>query len=215
MRSSRTTSCRSERRHHGRPHPSFVRIVPVRRLGIRLADFSCWFQSARRGRGTDRRKGGRAADPRSDVQGVQAGEAPPAMEARPRKIKAADAFVFVTGEYNWGMQPGLKNLTDIPGAMVLAAGRDRELFARPHRRRPSKLTWHGILSEMGMAVVSSTLTVGPISEALEHRRQADGRSRKAPRERLPPLRRRPRVVDRSREDATGAQGSASIDWSSR
>ncbi|MDB5817666.1 MAG: NADPH-dependent reductase, partial [Rhizobacter sp.] len=40
------------------------------------------------------------------------GEAPPAMEALAEKIRTADAFVFVTGEYNWGPQPGLKNLTD-------------------------------------------------------------------------------------------------------
>src|SRR6185437_15042430 len=40
------------------------------------------------------------------------GEAPPAMEALAAKIRAADAFVFVAGEYNWGVQPGLKNLTD-------------------------------------------------------------------------------------------------------
>jgi NAD(P)H-dependent FMN reductase len=40
------------------------------------------------------------------------GEAPPALEELAAKIRAADAFVFVTGEYNWGQQPGLKNLTD-------------------------------------------------------------------------------------------------------
>src|SRR5262245_31007882 len=40
------------------------------------------------------------------------GEAPAAIETLATKIRAADAFVFVTGEYNWGMQPGLKNLTD-------------------------------------------------------------------------------------------------------
>ena len=38
--------------------------------------------------------------------------APQALEVLASKIRAADAFVFVTGEYNWGMQPGLKNLTD-------------------------------------------------------------------------------------------------------
>lgn len=32
--------------------------------------------------------------------------APPALEELAQKIKAADAFVFVTGEYNWGPQPG-------------------------------------------------------------------------------------------------------------
>ena len=40
------------------------------------------------------------------------GTAPGAMQELAAKIKGADAFVFVTGEYNWGMQPGLKNLTD-------------------------------------------------------------------------------------------------------
>src|SRR5581483_12399071 len=40
------------------------------------------------------------------------GEAPANLEALAQKIKAADGFVFVTGEYNWGIQPGLKNLTD-------------------------------------------------------------------------------------------------------
>ncbi len=40
------------------------------------------------------------------------GTAPPAMETLARRIEAADAFVFVVGEYNWSVQPGLKNLTD-------------------------------------------------------------------------------------------------------
>src|SRR5215217_2809995 len=40
------------------------------------------------------------------------GEAPEPLEGLARKIRAADGFVFVTGEYNWGIQPGLKNLTD-------------------------------------------------------------------------------------------------------
>ncbi len=40
------------------------------------------------------------------------GTAPAALKALAGKIKAADAFLFVVGEYNWGVQPGLKNLTD-------------------------------------------------------------------------------------------------------
>jgi NAD(P)H-dependent FMN reductase len=34
------------------------------------------------------------------------------LETLAEKICTADAFVLVTGEYNWGVQPGLKNLTD-------------------------------------------------------------------------------------------------------
>ena len=95
------------------------------------------------------------------------GEAPVAMEAVATKIRAADAFVFVVGEYNWGIQPGLKNLTDHfleewfwrPAAIVSYSG-GRLSGAR------SNFLWHGTLSEMGMVVISSTLTVGPISLTL-------------------------------------------------
>ena len=95
------------------------------------------------------------------------GSAPPAMEALAQKILAADGFVFVTGEYNWGMQPGLKNLTDHfleewfwrPAAIVsYSAGRFSGARAA--------LAWHGTLSEMGMVVVSSTIAVGNIAQSL-------------------------------------------------
>jgi NAD(P)H-dependent FMN reductase len=96
------------------------------------------------------------------------GTAPAALEALAGKIVAADAFVFVTGEYNWGPQPGLKNLTDHfleewfwrPAAIAsYSAGR----FSGVR----SGTIWHGILNEMGMVVVSSTLAVGPISQTLD------------------------------------------------
>ncbi|EZP51249.1 MULTISPECIES: NADPH-dependent FMN reductase [Sphingomonas] len=96
------------------------------------------------------------------------GEAPPALETLAAKISAADAFVFVAGEYNWSVQPGLKNLTDHfleewywrPAAIVsYSAGR----FAGAR----AGLAWHGILSEMGMVVVSSTIAVGGIGHAFD------------------------------------------------
>ncbi len=100
------------------------------------------------------------------------GEAPAALEALAGKIKAADAFVFVTGEYNWGIQPGLKNLTDHfleewywrPAAIAsYSAGR----FAGAR----AATAWHGTLSEMGMVVISSSIAVGGIGHALD----ADGK----------------------------------------
>jgi len=93
--------------------------------------------------------------------------APQAMEALATKIRAAGAFVFVTGEYNWGMQPGLKNLTDHfleewfwRPAAIASYSAGRIAGAR------SGLLWHGTLAEMGMVVISSTLAVGPIADAL-------------------------------------------------
>ncbi len=103
------------------------------------------------------------------------GEAPPAMEALAQEIRSADAFIFVTGEYNWGVQPGLKNLTDHfleewfwrPAAIVsYSAGRLAGARAN--------LAWHGTLSEMGMVVISSTLAVGPIAAALDESAQPVG-----------------------------------------
>ena len=96
------------------------------------------------------------------------GSAPPEMERLAAKIRSADAFVFVTGEYNWGMQPGLKNLTDHyleewfwrPAAIVSYSG---GRLSGAHAAVP----WHGTLSEMGMVVISSTLAVASISTALD------------------------------------------------
>ena len=96
------------------------------------------------------------------------GEAPPAMAALAAKIRAADAFVFVIGEYNWGPQPGLKNLTDHfleewfwrPAAVIsYSPGRLSGVRAAT--------SWHPVLAEMGMVVISSTLAVGMIAETLD------------------------------------------------
>ncbi|MDX3909083.1 MAG: NADPH-dependent FMN reductase [Sphingobium sp.] len=108
------------------------------------------------------------------------GEAPPAMEALAETIRTADAFIFVTGEYNWGMQPGLKNLTDHfleewfwrPAAIAsYSAGRLGGARANS--------MWHPTLSEMGMVVISSTITVGPISQTLDEQGQPTGDAGKA------------------------------------
>ena len=108
------------------------------------------------------------------------GTAPVQMEALAAKIKAADAFLFVVGEYNWGVQPGLKNLTDHfleewfwrPAAIAsYSAGRIAGARAN--------LIWHGTLSEMGMVVISSTLSVGPIGAALDSSALPTGEAGKA------------------------------------
>src|ERR1700709_743693 len=96
------------------------------------------------------------------------GEAPEALEALAGKIKAADAFVFVTGEYNWGVQPGLKNLTDhfLEEFFWRPAAIASYSFGRLAGTR-SSYAWHNTLNEMGMVVISSTLTVGPIAQTLD------------------------------------------------
>lgn len=109
-----------------------------------------------------------------------AGEAPPAMERLAAQIREADGFVFVTGEYNWGMQPGLKNLTDHfleewfwRPAAIASYSASRLSGAR------SGYVWHPTLAEMGMVVVSSTLMVGPITETLDADAEPTGRAGEA------------------------------------
>jgi NAD(P)H-dependent FMN reductase len=108
------------------------------------------------------------------------GQAPEALEQLAGKIRNADGFIFVTGEYNWGVQPGLKNLTDHfleewfwrPAAIVsYSAGRLSGARAAT--------AWHGTLSEMGMVVISSTIGVGPIDQTLSENGEPIGDGGKA------------------------------------
>jgi NAD(P)H-dependent FMN reductase len=108
------------------------------------------------------------------------GQAPDALERLAGKIRDADGFVFVTGEYNWGIQPGLKNLTDHfleewfwrPAAIVsYSAGRISGARAAT--------AWHGTLSEMGMVVISSTISVGSITATLSPDGEPAGQGGKA------------------------------------
>ncbi|UGY14019.1 NADPH-dependent FMN reductase [Bradyrhizobium septentrionale] len=108
------------------------------------------------------------------------GHAPAVLETLAGKIRDADGFLFVTGEYNWGMQPGLKNLTDHfleewfwrPAAIAsYSAGR----FAGAR----AATAWHGTLSEMGMVVVSSTISAGPIAQTLSAEGQPIGEGGKS------------------------------------
>lgn len=108
------------------------------------------------------------------------GQAPAALEGLAQKIIAADGFVFVTGEYNWGLQPGLKNLTDHfleewfwrPAAIAsYSAGRFSGARAA--------LAWHGTLSEMGMVVISSSIAVGSIGQSLSPQGEPTGDGGKA------------------------------------
>jgi NAD(P)H-dependent FMN reductase len=108
------------------------------------------------------------------------GQAPAALETLAGKIRDAEGFVFITGEYNWGIQPGLKNLTDHfleewfwrPAAIAsYSAGRFSGARAA--------LAWHGTLSEMGMVVISSSLAVGPISQTLSEQGEPIGEGGKA------------------------------------
>jgi len=151
------------------------------RMGIRLAQFVV---EGLRGRGDeveliDARAVGLPMLDRMYKE-HRKGEAPAALEKLAGQIGAADGFVFITGEYNWGIQPGLKNLTDHfleewfwrPAAIAsYSAGRLSGVRAAT--------AWHGTLSEMGMVVISSTIAVGPIAQTLSEQGEPTGEGGKA------------------------------------
>lgn len=146
------------------------------RKGIRLADY-CVQKLAERGAEVELIDAQAVGLPMLDrmYKEYPEGEAPEALETLAGKIRGADAFVFVTGEYNWSVQPGLKNLTDHfleewfwrPAAIAsYSAGRFAGVRAA--------LAWRDILGEMGMVVVSSTIAVGQIGDTLDEQGQPQG-----------------------------------------
>jgi NAD(P)H-dependent FMN reductase len=151
------------------------------RMGIRLANFVV---EGLRGRGEDVELIDAKAVglPMLDrmYKEYPKGQAPAVLENLAGKIRDADGFVFITGEYNWGLQPGLKNLTDHfleewfwrPAAIASYSG-GRFAGAR------AATAWHGTLSEMGMVVISTTIAVGPIAQALSSGSKAIGEGGKA------------------------------------
>lgn len=139
------------------------------RAGIRLADYSVRNLSER-GHAVELVDARAIGLPMLDkrLSDYEPGTAPEVMTSLANKISAADGFVFVTGEYNSGLQPGLKNLVDH--------------FYKEWRRRPagvisysagrmagarSSYAWHPTLTTIGISVIPATIAVGGITDSLD------------------------------------------------
>jgi len=151
------------------------------RMGIRLADFVV-DRLRRRGEDAELIDAKAIGLPMLDrmYKEYPPGKAPEVLERLAGQIREADGFVFVTGEYNWGVQPGLKNLTDhfleewfLRPAAIASYSAGRFSGAR------AATAWHGTLSEMGMVVISSTIAVGPIAGTLSADGEPTGEGGKA------------------------------------
>jgi NAD(P)H-dependent FMN reductase len=95
------------------------------------------------------------------------GEAPAVLERLAALYRAVDGFVIVAGEYNHGVQPGLKNLLDHfleeyfwrPSAIVCySAGAYGGVRAAMQLRMT--------LAELGMPSIPSLFPIGKIGQAL-------------------------------------------------
>jgi NAD(P)H-dependent FMN reductase len=94
------------------------------------------------------------------------GEAPPVMEELAQLFRSADGFMIVSGEYNHGIPPALKNLMDHfleeyfwrPAAIVTySGGRWGGVRAAVQLR--------AVLGEMGMVTIPSTLPFAKVQDA--------------------------------------------------
>ena len=82
------------------------------------------------------------------------------METLAGMIRASDALVFITGESNWGPQPGLMNLSD---HFLEECSRGRPgIASHPANQLARIQAWHRILAEMEMTAIA----VGPIASTL-------------------------------------------------
>lgn len=99
------------------------------------------------------------------------GSAPAAMTTLAKRIAQADGFIFVTGEYNGGVQPGLKNLVDhfLPEFARRPAA-IASYSAGPFAGLRAAQDWRVTLGALGMVVVPAGLTLARINGAFD----ADG-----------------------------------------
>src|SRR3954471_9203413 len=138
------------------------------RAGIRAARFILE-QLRRRGLEHPRAGGLEGQRPRLDrmYKEFPKGEAPAVMERLATLYREVDGFVIVAGEYNHGIQPGLKNLLDHfleeyfwrPSAIVCySAG----TFGGVRAAMQLQMT----LAELGMPSIPSLFPIGRIGQAL-------------------------------------------------
>lgn len=146
------------------------------RQGIKLAN---WLVSAFDARGDNAQLiDAKAVDlPMLDrrLSDYPTGGAPAAMTALADQITAADGFVFVVGEYNGGLQPGLKNLVD--HYLPQFARRPEAIAsysAGPFAGIRSATAWHTVLSALGMVVTPASLSLARIGGAFGPDDQPNG-----------------------------------------
>ena len=101
------------------------------------------------------------------------GTAPEPMQQVAAILAAADGFVVVSGEYNHGVPPALKNLLDHyggfyerkPGGMVTYSAGP---FAGAHVRAPLRAT----LSAIGMATIPADFGISKVGDSFDSNGQA-------------------------------------------
>jgi NAD(P)H-dependent FMN reductase len=101
------------------------------------------------------------------------GEAPETMERLAKLYRAVDGFVIVTGEYNHGIPPALKNLLDHfleeyffrPSAIVCYSGGS---FGGVRAAMQLRMT----LAELGMASIPSLFPVPKVQDAFDEEGRA-------------------------------------------
>ncbi len=96
------------------------------------------------------------------------GKAPPEMEKLHRLFSAAEGFVIVTGEYNHGVPPALKNMLDhfMPEFFLKPSGIVSYSYGSFGGVRAA-VQLREIVAELGMPSISSTFPIPAVQEAFD------------------------------------------------
>lgn len=96
------------------------------------------------------------------------GEAPEAMETLARLFRAVDGFVVVSGEYNHGVPPALKNLLDHFQAEYLWRPAAILTYSAGHTGGArAQVQLRAILGELGLVTIPAMLDVPRVSKAID------------------------------------------------
>ena len=164
------------RRHkrHGTQSPDLLRLGPEHAAGnqggaIHRRDLPGQGASGQ----PDRPGGGSFAAAGQDVQGVPGRPGAEVLERLAGQIKAADAFIVVSGEYNHSIPPALSNLLDHfleeyfwrPSAIVCYS-------AGPFGGVRAAMQLRAMLCELGTPSIPSLLPIPKVQDAFDD----DGRA---------------------------------------
>ena len=95
------------------------------------------------------------------------GQAPEVLERLATRIRAADAFIIVSGEYNHSIPRALQSAGSLPGRVFLAAIGHRLLLRGCLRRRSRRDAICAMLCELGTPSIPSLLPIPRVQDAFD------------------------------------------------
>lgn len=96
------------------------------------------------------------------------GKAPQKMQELSTRFSESDGFIIVTGEYNHGVPPALKNLVDhFQSEFFFKPSAIACYSAGPFAGLKAAMQWRMITAELGMPSISTIFPISKVQDAFE------------------------------------------------